>query len=150
MYLPDDLAEELGEVEDFPVSQVCQRALREELRIMQTITEAGKDMERIEVDVEDAHGAERTLAFTGRWLVAPDSDETRTGEDGFDSGYYWGVALTARGRIAVYAAHCNNGGGHLDNYDDLDDALAAGHPADIIALALGELSGDVPVLEMDI
>jgi hypothetical protein len=146
VYLPDGLAEELAEVEDLPVSAVCQRALREELKAMQAIAEAGKDMERIEVDLPD-----RVVAFTGRWLVAPDRTETRTGEEGYDSGTYWGVALTGRGRIAVYTNHCNmDDRGHLSDYDDLDGAEADGVPRDIIALARGELLGEVPVMVLDI
>lgn len=150
VYLPDDLAKRVETVKDqLNVSAICQRALREELVIMQAV-DTQENMERLEVDVEGRDGYGRTLAFTGRWLVWPDPDMTRTGQKGYDLGNYWGVALTKRGRIAVYAAHCNRGQGGLTDYDDLDEALADGVPADIIADARGELNGEVPVLELDI
>jgi hypothetical protein len=133
------------------ISAVCQRALREELTIMQAV-DTQQDMERIEVDVADGHGGLRTLAFTGRWLVVPDSAETRASEEdgvGYDAGLYWGVALTKRGRIAVYVAHCNHDGGSLFHFDTLDEA-ADDLPMSIMADARGELSGTVPVMELDI
>jgi hypothetical protein len=84
-----------------------------------------------------------TVGFVGRWLLAPDSDDTRTGEDGHDAGAYWGVALTRRGRIAVYTAHCNERWpAQLNDYDTLTDAEKAGVPADIIAMAAQELGED--------
>lgn len=90
-----------------------------------------------------------TLGFTGRWLVEPDSNETRTDEGGHDAGAYWGIALTQRGRFAVYAAHCNERWpAHLEDYDTLDQA-AADVPSDIIALAAREL-GEERVLWRDI
>jgi hypothetical protein len=90
-----------------------------------------------------------TIGFTGRWLVEPDSDGTRTNEPDNDAGAYWGIALTQRGRIAVYTAHCNDGWpAHLEDYDSLDQA--ADHvPADIIGLAAREL-GEERVLWRDI
>jgi len=90
-----------------------------------------------------------TVGFTGRWLVDPDPDETRTGEAGYDAGAYWGVALTKRGRIAVFTAHCNDGWpANLRDYDSLDQA-AADVPADIVARAAAEL-GETRVLWRDI
>jgi hypothetical protein len=151
VYLPDDLAEEMAEVEDLPTSAICQRALREELRQMQAITEAGKDMKRIEVDVEDRNGDVHTVAFTGRWLVSSDSDHGQTDEAGHDAGTRWGIALTGRGRYAVYSVGGRGtGNGHLADYDDLDAAWLDGVPRDITAFALGELTGEVPVVELDI
>jgi hypothetical protein len=80
-----------------------------------------------------------TIGFTGRWLIEPDRNETRTGQEGYDVGAYWGVALTKRGRIAVYTAHCNGRWpAHLDDYEDLDDA-AHDVPADILAMAAAKL-----------
>lgn len=98
-----------------------------------------EDLEKITVEVGDPP---LTVGFVGRWLVEPDSDTTRTGEDGHDAGAYWGVALTRRRRIAVYVAHCNGGWpATLDDYDDLDEAER--HlPADIVARAAAELGED--------
>lgn len=94
------------------------------------------DMEEITVDVGEPSSA---VGFTGRWVVEPDADETRTDEPGYDAGAYWGVALTRRGRIAVFTAHCNDAWpASLHDYDSLYQA-AAHAPADIIALAADEL-----------
>ena len=90
-----------------------------------------------------------TIGFTGRWLIEPDADETRSCDRRQDTGAYFGVALTARGRIAVLTAHCNDGWPpHLDDYDSLDQA-AERVPADIIARAAAEL-GETRVLWRDI
>jgi hypothetical protein len=82
-----------------------------------------------------------TVGFQGRWLVEPDPDRTRTGKEGHDAGTYWGVALTRRGRIAVYLAHCNaRRPTSLRDYDTLNDAVDDGLPADIVALAAAEMA----------
>jgi|ERR1022692_1211374 hypothetical protein len=110
--------------------------------------EADQDgMEEICVEVGEPA---LTKAFTGRWLVSPDSDETRTGEEGYDAGAYWGVALTRRGQIAVWMAHCNDGWPPgLNVYGTLDQAEQDRVPADIIALAATELGQD-HVIQLDI
>lgn len=60
--------------------------------------------------------------FEGEWLVEPDRDETRAGEEGFDAGTYYGVAKTKGGSYAVYVAHRNDGWGpHFDVFDDLEE-----------------------------
>ncbi len=98
----------------------------------------GEPLEKITVPVGPDG---MTMAFMGRWLVEPDRDETRTRESGYDAGGYWGVALTQRGRFAVYAAHCNDQWpAWLHDFDTLDDARGE-VPQDILALAgagLGE------------
>jgi post-segregation antitoxin (ccd killing protein) len=141
VYLPDDLAEELESVESLNVSAVCQRALRDELKVMQTI--AATESERIEWTIEDASGNVRTVAFAGRWLVRPD-------EDTQINGITYGVALTARGRIAVMYEGRGGEGAGLSDFDDLDDVAAAGCPDMLIADARGALTGTTPVLELDI
>lgn len=133
--VPDDLAERVRAL-DLPVSRICQDALR------YAADAAGRRTEAIEVEIYDRYGDHRHMeAFEGRWLVEPDADETRTGEEGYDAGAYWGVALTKRGRIAVYVAHVNEGfAPSLTDYDSLDDAKA-NLPEDIFAdakEALGE------------
>lgn len=106
-----------------------------------------KEMAEITVEVGEPS---LTIGFTGRWLLEPDDDDTRTGEDGHDAGAYWGIALTKRGRIAVYTAHCNyRWPASLNDYDSLDRAADGGVPADIIARAAGEL-GETRVLWRDI
>jgi hypothetical protein len=136
--VPDTLAKQIRE-RNLPISAICQRALREEVDRLRAIETADEDMSQITVDVGEPY---LTVGFTGRWLVEPDSDETRSGAAGADAGAYWGVARTKRGRIAVYTAHCNERWpAILRDYDSLDGAVSAGLPADIAALAargLGE------------
>lgn len=121
---------------------VALRSAREWLRLA-----ARGDMEKITVEVGEPS---LTVGFRGRWLVYPDRDETRSTEEGQDAGAYWGLALTGRGRIAVYTAHCNERWpASLDDYDSLDAAADNGTPADIIARAAAEL-GETRVLWRDI
>jgi hypothetical protein len=87
------------------------------------------------------------MGFTGRWLVEPDLDETRAGND---AGAYWGIALTRRGRIAVYTAHVNERWpASLSDYDSLNAAADDDVPEEIIARAAAEL-GETRVLWRDI
>jgi hypothetical protein len=82
------------------------------------------------------------VGFRGRWLVEPDADQTRSVQDKVDKAAYWGVALTARGRIAVYVAHAHQRWpARLDDYDSL---LAAGSnlPNDIREMAAFALGRD--------
>jgi len=103
-------------------------------------------LEKITVEVGDPP---LTKGFVGRWLVGPDPDATRTGLEGHDAGAYWGIALTRRGRVAVYVAHCNGRWpAQLTDFDDLDQA-GREVPADIIARAAAEL-GEQRVLWRDI
>jgi Post-segregation antitoxin CcdA len=148
VYLPDDLADEV-KAHDLPVSAICQAALRKEIEKVKTKEQTG--MEEIQVEIGDPRdvGATVTASFIGRWLVEPDSDDTRTGlvDQGYDAGAYWGVALTKRGRIAVYTAHCNDGWpAELHDFDTLDEAEL---PDDILAMAKGEL-GEEYVIRLDI
>jgi hypothetical protein len=146
VYLPEDLAEQV-KAHDLPVSAICQSALRKELDKMQTKQLTGMDEIQLEIgDPRDA-GATLTTSFIGRWLVEPDEDETRTTMAGRDAGAYWGVALTRRGRIAVYTAHVNDGWpAQLRDYDTLDDADL---PEDILAMAKNAL-GEEYVIRLDI
>jgi len=105
------------------------------------------DLEQITVEVGEHRLKKR---FIGRWLVDPDEHETRTDQQGFDAGAYWGVALTKRGRIAVYVAHVNEDWPtDLEVYDSLDDAANGKVPADILAMAATEL-GEERVVQLDI
>jgi len=107
----------------------------------------GEDYERIVVYVGEPPAPE---AFNGTWLVAPDEDETRTSEDAYDAGAYWGVALTQRGKIAVYIAHVNERwAASLKVYDSLDEAELDEVPRDILAKAAIEL-GEERVIWRDI
>jgi len=141
--VPDELAEQVRE-RNLPISAICQRALREELDHLKALEQASGDMEKIIVEVGYPS---LTVGFTGRWLVEPDPDETRGGDD---AGAYWGIALTQRGRIAVYVAHCNDGWpASLNDYSSLDAAANDDVPAVIIVRAAAEL-GDTRVIWRDI
>jgi hypothetical protein len=88
-----------------------------------------------------------TKAFIGRWLITPDSTNTRSGEPKQDRGAHWGVALTKKGRYAVYVAHdSDNWPAQLRDFDRLEDAEL---PEDILALAKAEL-GQEHVIRLDI
>ncbi|MBB4931398.1 hypothetical protein F4561_002218 [Lipingzhangella halophila] len=142
--VPDVLAEQVRAIQ-MPVSEVCQRALRQALDRSQQLksTDSATDsMGEITVEVDNPPF---TFGFIGRWLVEPDRDDTRTGEDGYDAGAYWGVAQTKRGRIAVYTAHCNDRWpAQLNDHDTLDEA-AKELPEDILAMAARELGEDLVV-----
>ena len=69
------------------------------------------------------------IGFRGSWLVEPDINKTQAGAEA-----YWGVALTKRGRIAVYRAHVTDEWpASLSDYDTLDNAIADDLPEQIIA-----------------
>ena len=109
-------AEELARTRGVSPSQHVSQALK---RTEPPVIDE-KDLEEIQVTIGERN---RLEAFAGRWLVEPDRDKTRTGEEGYDAGAYWGVALTRRGSIAVYTAHCNEGWpAELEVFDSIDDA----------------------------
>jgi hypothetical protein len=94
----------------------------------------GEAYERIVVYVGDHPQAPQ--GFNGIWLIAPDEEETRTDEEGYDTGAYWGVALTQRGKFAVYVAHVNERWpASLHVYNSLDEAEQDDVPVDILAKA---------------
>lgn len=127
IYLPEDLHEAVKS-RGIRVSPVCQTALRKEIHLMDTIT-----TDDITVEVVDPRTENNVdVVFVGTWLVEPDDYSTRAGADG---GEYWGVALTARRRVAVWVGHVNQGGRRLEDYDDLDGAIAGGLPDDIAVAA---------------
>lgn len=101
-------------------------------------------LERITVKTGEEYNI--TEGFIGRWLVAPDDRETRTNEEGYDAGAYWGVALTQKGRIAVYTAHCNERfPGALADFDTLADAEGE-IPEDIYAMASSAIGQDYVIM----
>jgi hypothetical protein len=138
--VPDELAAQVREL-DLPISTICQHALREAARER----EQGRGMKEITVDLGKPS---LTVGFTGRWLVEPDYDKSYS-ENAIYRGLYWGVALTRRGRFAVYRAHRHGTQpATLADYDTLDQA-AENTPADIIAQAATEL-GATRVIWRDI
>ena len=109
-------------------------------------------IETIRIEVDGCTGPNRPVEFEGRWLVEPDPDETRTTEEGYDAGAYYGVALTGRGNIAVYVAHCNAGfDAKLKPYEFFEAAEDDGIPADILGTASINAGPDyVHVQKLDI
>jgi hypothetical protein len=134
VYLQDDLADEVRKYQ-LPVSAICQQALRMEVEIMSSRT-AAPAFTTLTVDT----GADRsrTEKFKGYWVIEP-TDDKRSGDEGADAGACYGVARTARGRVAVYTYHVNDlWPADLSVYDDIDDAVAAGLPSDIVDEFLAE------------
>jgi len=107
---------------------------------------------RLEVEC-DTH----TEAFEGRWLVEPDEDFTGPTKSDFDNprhGWfpdaYYGVALTKRGRFAVYQARSGDRqSGRLTVYESLEDASEE-MPRSVVAAARAELTNTTPIIERDI
>jgi len=96
-----------------PISQLVTGLLRNHLEQLETADD------EITVDMRDKDGREWTEAFRGQWLIKP-NDDNRFGSD---AGACYGIAQTAKGKIAVYQYHVNDGwppGLHV--YDDLDEA----------------------------
>ncbi|HSH58539.1 MAG TPA: type II toxin-antitoxin system CcdA family antitoxin [Acidimicrobiales bacterium] len=148
IYLPDELAERVR-ASGISMSPVCQRALQEEVERMQATAEMKAREERIVVEVGGPGETLIDKAFYGTWLVAPDEDQSRTAEEYYDRGTYWGVALTRLGQIAVYTRHCNDlRQPDLIVFADLEDAADA-VPPDILAAAAHELGQPRPI-ELDI
>lgn len=155
IYLPDELAERV-KASGMSMSPVCQRALQEEVEKMQTTQGLKAREERIIVEVEGPGDATIDQAFYGTWLVQPDPEGTRTGEEYYDRDAYWGIALTRKGQIAVYVHPGDHDAvdpdkrwsPHLEVYVDLD-AAADDVPGDIIGLAARELGEDWAI-ELDI
>lgn len=108
------------------------------------------DMETIEVQLGGGrYGEEYGAEFVGRWLLPP-GDETRTAEPGNDAGVYYGVALTQRGKIAVYSGHVNGLYPYgLNTYDSFEEAEADSVPTDILAAAAAAMGADY-VQKLDI
>ncbi len=100
-----------------------------------------KTVGRLVVDMHDEAASQWREVFDGRWLVEPDRDDTRSRESDADAGTYYGVAVTARGRIVVHSAHCNDRWPPtLEDFDSLEHAEEAGQlPLDIATKASSEL-----------
>lgn len=137
--------------DDMPVWEKAERTAKERRQSLSQIATSAlaaylpdDDVDELTVEVGEPP---ITVGFTGRWLVEPDPDETRAGSD---AGAYWGVALTGRGRIAVFVDHVNGRfPAELNDYDDLDAAEADGVPEEILAQAAAA-RGQVRILRRDI
>ena len=138
--VPDRLADEVRR-RSLPVSAICQRALRDEVGRLRAADVAG--MQTLTVHVGDSLPAVR---FTGRWLIDPDTDRAEAPQRYF----YYGVAITGRGRIAVLTASDEpEETNDLRDYDSLDHAARDGVPPEIISKAATALGQD-PAIWRDI
>jgi hypothetical protein len=127
VYLPDDMAKAVRR-HNLPVSAICQRALQERLQLMEATT---MDPAFTTLEVQTGPDRSRTEQFKGYWVIAP-NDSMRSGEVTSDAGACYGVARTARGHVAVYVYHVNDGfPALLEAYDDIEDAVDGILPSDI-------------------
>lgn len=100
-------------------------------------------METIEVQLPGPHGPSYSAEFVGEWLVRPDESSTRTLYPGYDPGAYYGVALTRKGKIAVYVQHVDERFEPMfDIYDSLEAAEKSTVPLDIVTLAAVALGSE--------
>ena len=140
-----DRAEKAAAASRLSVSQLASAALRRYLPILE---QNSQSYETITVEMRNDDGRRWSEGFRGRWLIPPD-DDNRGAED---AGACYGIALTAKGQIAVYCYHVNDRWPpRLDVYDNLDDAQSEDHglPEELIAAAGGEL-GEQRVIWRDI
>jgi hypothetical protein len=83
---------------------------------------------------------QKTQVFTGRWLV----EDMRSSNLGIDK--LWSVAITAKGKIAVYSHGPLSGGQPIKVYDNLDEADLP----NVVYAAVAEKLGIPLVEELDI
>jgi hypothetical protein len=118
------------------VSQLVTAALRQHLPSISTPDDATEDIRvRVGPRVDPLNNVPssaadygRTEAFTGRWLVPP-GDQSQSRSTLQTTGYHYAVALTRRGKIAVYRYHPEAlRPATLEAFDSVE---AASLPADI-------------------
>lgn len=100
IYLPDELGERVKKA-DLEISRICQAALAREADIYDAKRARMKKakFDRIEVEVGNpTKGQIVTKAFQGQWLVRDFEFPFHAGVEGLK----WSVALTQRGKLAVY------------------------------------------------
>jgi hypothetical protein len=96
-------------------------------------------------------GSPRWVQFEGRWLVKPDEEDARPADPSGEAGFFYGVALTRRGNIAVYIDHVDHhGDARLETFPSLDAAAVEGVvPEEIYEMAEAAIGPD-HVEELDI
>ena len=94
-------------------------------------------------------GSSTKKSFFGRWLV----ERLESNDPDADKGWQWSVALTQRGKVAVFRflgknpKNCEKA--RFDYFENVSEAVEAGIPGDILAAATEKL-GDDPTIELDI
>jgi hypothetical protein len=136
-------AEKAAERARQPISQLVTGLLRHHVEQLATADD------EITVDMRDPHGHEWTEAFRGRWLIEPDDENCCWPEE--DAGLRYGIAQTARGKIAIYIYHINGKGiPDLTVYEDLDDMQEDFHLAPEVIAAAASVMGQRRVIHRDI
>jgi hypothetical protein len=123
VYLPDDLAEQVRK-HQISVSTICQEALREEVERMSQ-TEFNDAVTTLTVNT--GPGRSHTEKFKGYWVIEP-GEQSPSG-----NGACFGVARTAKGKVAVYTFYVNDDqDASLGVNDNIFQAtLVGGLPRDI-------------------
>lgn len=143
-------AEAIARSRGTSVSQLATDGLRATLPPVIPADDPGMEEIRVDVGTEEWH---HEKAFIGRWLVAYGEDSGTSEDIALSGGHWlttarWGVALTKRGKIAVFRSESYGEPGSLEVFDSLNDA-EDDVPADILAEAAAAL-GHKRVTLMDI
>jgi hypothetical protein len=148
LYIRDDdvptweSAEAVAKRASQPLSQLIVRLLRDHVEQLPAVDD------EITVEMRDKHGEHHwEEGFRGRWLIEPED----TNRYGPEAGACYGIALTAKGKIAVYIYHVNDRWApELRVYDGLDEAQADLQLApEAIVIAASEM-GQRRVIRRDI
>jgi len=118
VYLPDELADQVREVDDLNLSGLVQTTLRRELERRQKVAELSESMGRVTLWLGDEG---RRVAFTGRELY--DSPQAT-------------VYLTRRKQLAVYD------GRKLQVFDDFQELAQVEQDQELLATVAAELGED--------
>jgi hypothetical protein len=138
VYLPNDLARQVR-AQNLPVSNICQKALLEELA--RPYEPPAQQLRTGLLAVETGEDPVRVEQFRGVWLIEPE-DGLGSDEPGADRGIYYGVAQTAKGRVAVYTYHVRNRFPPiLTAYDTVDEAVGDGLPGNVARAYVETLGG---------
>jgi hypothetical protein len=139
--VPDELAEQVRTMK-IPISETCQRALRDAVETARLRDTSG--MQEITVEIGQPPVK---VGFVGRWLLEPHPDQPHASE----RGVYYGVALTKRGRIAVWSGYIiSPPNAMLADYGSLEEAAQAVLPRDLAEIAADRLTTDDRVVWRDI
>jgi hypothetical protein len=120
IYIPDSMKDVLDHFEKAGgnFSEVCQKALTEWVEA--DSVSKGK-MGKIEVKVR-TNLREVTKVFQGCWLVRDFVPLGKVLPDEFPTAEVIGIALTARGAIAVYTRERAEAAGDLEIFDSIEEA----------------------------
>jgi hypothetical protein len=155
MYVRDEDAPIWDKAKDI-VGESLSAYLTAHLRNVVTANNAAKKGDERIVLTFQENGIPRTIAFYGHWLIFPNKpfDWDRYPDDPDASIFHFAVAITAKGRIAVFEFLGRNDNGTYTSawfrsFDSFEEANADGSiPGGLIAEAM-EIRG-IPLEELDI